>query len=124
MNTYIGSSYILPSALSFVTFITWMVVLSRMTNLQRPRSHRIVIFVWALAILWIAVDDLERNHVYYSYWGVIESITIKTLRQLGSIGAAVYVYILLGKAYPLKMACSIHEPTPKIGVVVTQGERQ
>lgn len=112
MNEYIGLSFLIPSAIGFVGFGAWLMVVSRMTNLRMKFRQRLAVFVWSLTMLALAVMDVSRMHGYADELEAVSVVLFKSVIRVGWVLVAVWVYVMLGKLYPIRMCLSPKEVTP------------
>ncbi len=135
MSTYSGVCFFVPTFLSFVAFMVWMIVMGRMTNLNFPLYKRVLVFGWSLAMIALGVMDLNNDHSFAnltvsgrevsSDYRVVLVILLKTVIRVGIISMGVVYYRDLGKSHPGKMAFSPFEkdPTPSGAVAVLEAEK-
>jgi hypothetical protein len=122
MTTFLGSSFLIPSALAFIAFVAWMLVVSRMTNLGEPVYKRVLTFIWAMAVLCVAVQDVSRELCVWSgefmgvdipaEWRATLTVFLRSVIRAGLIVLAVVRYREIGFRHPERMAKSECEPTP------------
>ena len=107
---YLGMSFIVPTLVSFAAFATWLLVLSRMTNLKIKWYWRLLVLGWMLMMLFAPIMDLNREHKYDSPTMFVSIISRMTVFRLGIVLLAVWIYRLLPMAYPIRAALSSKEP--------------
>lgn len=112
MNTYLGSSFLIPWVLSLFAFGGWMVVCKRMINVTFPFYKIAITFAWAIAILARAVIDVSNIHFYDAQWKAVGLVLLKSIINGGLLVLAIVRYREIGKLHPVRMAACPNEPTP------------
>jgi hypothetical protein len=110
---FLGTSFIVPALLAFAAFGSCILVVSRMTNLGLPLSYRVLAYVFAVASLALAIDDVTRDHIYASQTDILRAITEKSIVRVCIVLIAAITYTQIGHRYPNRMAASQFEPTPR-----------
>lgn len=107
---YLATTFIVPGLFALASTVAWTYVVSRMTNIKINWIYRWSVVLWMGLQLLVPVIDLNRNHDFASGLEVWLTVAVLTGVKIGNLCLGIWVYRLLGMAYPVRIALSPKEP--------------